>query len=400
MRSRTQVGIVGAGPAGLMLSHLLHLAGIESVVLESRSRAYVRERVRAGVLEQGVVELMQQTGVGERVSRLGIRMRGIDFRFGGEPHLVEFSAASGGRYAMVWPQPELVEDLANARVAAGGEILYESPAKGFEDVNGNKPTILFGQNQRLQCDFIAGCDGFHGISRGAIPSAVLKEHDHIFPFGWLGVLAEAPPAWPDITWGCHPREFAMMSMRTPTMTRLYLQCPPDDDAANWSDDRIWTELHERLDLPGGTRLNEGRIVQKGVAAMRSYVAEPMRYGRLFLAGDAAHIVPPTGAKGLNLAASDVLVLGRALKGFYGSGRTDWLDEYSDICLRRVWKAQRFSWWMTSTLHRSPDETAFDHQRQIADLDYLTSSRAAMTSLAEQYVGLPAEVSFESAGLRS
>jgi p-hydroxybenzoate 3-monooxygenase len=382
---------VGAGPAGLMLSHLLHLEGIESVVLESRSRAYVRERVRAGVLEQGVVELMRETGIGERVSRLGIRMRGIDFRFGGEPHLVEFSAASGGRYAMVWPQHELVEDLANARVAAGGEILYESPAKGFEDVNGNKPTILFGENQRLQCDFVAGCDGFHGISRGAIPSSVLKEHDHIFPFGWLGVLAEAPPAWPDITWGCHPREFAMMSMRTPTMTRLYLQCPPDDDAANWSDERIWSELHERLDLPGGAKLNEGRIVQKGVAAMRSYVAEPMRYGRLFLAGDAAHIVPPTGAKGLNSAMADVRVLARALAEHYKRGNDALIERYSETCLRRMWLVQRFSTWLCTTVHRFPDTDAFTRRLQLAELQYMAGTETGRRMFAEKFTGLPVEL---------
>ena len=381
---------MGAGPAGLMLSHLLHLEGIESVVLESRSRAYVRERVRAGVLEQGVVELMRETGIGERVSRLGIRMRGIDFRFGGEPHLVEFSAASGGRYAMVWPQHELVEDLANARVAAGGEILYESPAKGFEDVNGNKPTILFGESRRLQCDFVAGCDGFHGISRGAIPSSVLKEHDHIFPFGWLGVLAEAPPAWPDITWGCHPREFAMMSMRTPTMTRLYLQCPPDDDAANWSDDRIWSELHERLDLPGGTKLNEGRIVQKGVAAMRSYVAEPMRYGRLFLAGDAAHIVPPTGAKGLNSAMADVRVLARALAEHYKRGNDALIERYSETCLRRMWLVQRFSTWLCTTVHRFPDTDAFTRRLQLAELQYMAGTETGRRMFAENFTGLPVE----------
>ena len=374
-----------------MLSHLLHLEGIESVVLESRSRAYVRERVRAGVLEQGVVELMQQTGIGERVSRLGIRMRGIDFRFGGEPHLVEFSAASGGRYAMVWPQHELVEDLANARVAAGGEILYESPAKGFEDVNGNKPTIVFGENQRLQCDFVAGCDGFHGISRGAIPSSVLKEHDHIFPFGWLGVLAEAPPAWPDITWGCHPREFAMMSMRTPTMTRLYLQCPPDDDAANWSDDRIWSELHERLDLPGGAKLNEGRIVQKGVAAMRSYVAEPMRYGRLFLAGDAAHIVPPTGAKGLNSAMADVRVLARALAEHYKRGNDSLIERYSETCLRRMWLVQRFSTWLCTTVHRFPDTDAFTRRLQLAELQYMAGTETGRRMFAENFTGLPVDL---------
>ncbi len=379
---------MGAGPAGLMLSHLLHLEGIESVVLESRSRAYVRERVRAGVLEQGVVELMRETGIGERVSRLGIRMRGIDFRFGGEPHLVEFSAASGGRYAMVWPQHELVEDLANARVAAGGEIRYECEAVSLQDVESN-PVIRLTSGE-LQCDFIAGCDGFHGVSRGAIPASVLKEHDHIFPFGWLGVLAEAPPAWPDITWGCHPGEFAMMSMRTPTMTRLYLQCPPDDDAANWSDERIWSELHARLDLPGGAKLNEGRIVQKGVAAMRSYVAEPMRYGRLFLAGDAAHIVPPTGAKGLNSAMADVRVLARALAEHYKRGNDALIERYSETCLRRMWLVQRFSTWLCTTVHRFPDTDAFTRRLQLAELQYMAGTETGRRMFAENFTGLPVD----------
>jgi len=378
---------VGAGPAGLMLSHLLHLEGIESVVLESRSRAHVRERVRAGVLEQSVVELMQQTGIGERVSRQGIRMRGIDFRFDGEPHLVEFSAA--GRYAMVWPQHELVEDLASARVAAGGEILYESPVTAVEGLD-SKPVVHYGK-QQLQCDFVAGCDGFHGICRGAIPPSVLKEHDHVFPFGWLGVLAEAPPAWPDITWGCHPREFAMMSMRTPAMTRLYLQCAPDDDAANWSDERIWSELHARLDLPGGTRLNEGRIVQKGVAAMRSYVAEPMRYGRLFLAGDAAHIVPPTGAKGLNAAMADVRVLARALAAHYKRGDDALVERYSDTCLRRMWLVERFSTWLCTTVHRFPDTDAFTRRLQLAELQYMALTETGRRSFAENFTGLHVEV---------
>jgi p-hydroxybenzoate 3-monooxygenase len=382
-RSRTQVGIVGAGPAGLMLSHLLHLEGIASVVLESRSRAHVRERVRAGVLEQSVVELMRDTGIGERVPKLGIRMRGIDFRFDGAPHLVEFAAA--GRYAMVWPQHEMVEDLVNARLAAGGEILYETAVTRLEGLESD-PVIHCGEKQ-LECDFVAGCDGFHGVCRSAIPKSVLKEHDHPLPFGWLGVLAEAPPAWPDITWGCHPGEFAMMSMRTPTMTRLYLQCPPDDHAKNWSDDRIWSELHARLDLPGGPKLNEGRIVQKGVAAMRSYLAEPMRYGRLFLAGDAAHIVPPTGAKGLNLAIRDVHALADALVRWYGANDRSGLDHYSETCLRRVWRAEHFSWWMTTMLHRSPGGDEFTLRIQQSQLRYLRTSRAAATSLAENYVGV-------------
>ena len=379
---------MGAGPAGLMLAHLLHLEGIESVVLESRSRAYVRERVRAGVLEQGVVELMKATGVGERVSKLGIRMRGIDFRFSGEPHLVEFAAASGGRYSVVYPQHELVEDLANARLGYGQEILYESPAKRFEDLEGKLPAIVLGNDERLQCDFIAGCDGFHGISRGAIPKSVLREHDHPFPFGWLGILAEAPPAWPDITWGCHPGEFAMMSMRTPTMTRLYLQCAPDENPKHWSDERIWSELHARLDLPGGPRLNEGRIVQKGVAAMRSYVAEPMRYGKLFLAGDAAHIVPPTGAKGLNSAMADVQVLARALAAHYRRGDDTLLERYSDTALRRMWLVERFSTWLCTTVHRFPGTDAFTRRLQLAELEYMAHTETGRRMFAENFTGLP------------
>ncbi|MGQ0546781.1 MAG: 4-hydroxybenzoate 3-monooxygenase [Betaproteobacteria bacterium] len=384
MRSRTQVGIVGAGPAGLMLSHLLHLEGIDSVVLEGRSRAHVRERVRAGVLEQSVVELMRETGIGERVSRQGIRMRGIDFRFSGEPHLVEFDIA--GRYAMVWPQHELVEDLVNARLAAGAEILYESPVTRLDDLD-SRPIVHYGQKQ-VECDFVAGCDGFHGICRSAIPASVLREHDHPFPFGWLGVLAEAPPAWPDITWGCHPGEFAMMSMRTPAMTRLYLQCAPDDDAKNWSDERIWSELHARLDLPGAPALNEGRIVQKGVAAMRSYVAEPMRYGRLFLAGDAAHIVPPTGAKGLNSAVADVRVLARALVEHYKRGNDALLERYSDTALRRMWLVERFSTWLCTTVHRFPDTDAFTRRLQLAELQYMALTETGRRMFAENFTGLP------------
>jgi p-hydroxybenzoate 3-monooxygenase len=388
MTPRTQVGIVGAGPAGLMLAHLLHLAGVESVVLESRSREYVRGRVRAGVLEQGVVELMKATGLGERIARLGIRMRGIDFRFGCEAHLVEFSAASGGRYSVVYPQHELVEDLVNARLAQGGEIRYESPVTALETVE-TEPRIRCGENV-MRCDFIAGCDGFHGITRGAIPASVLREHDHPFPFGWLGILAEAPPAWPDVTWGCHPSEFAMMSMRSPTTTRLYLQCAPDDDAANWSDDRIWSALHARLDLPGGPNLNEGRIVQKGVAAMRSYLAEPMRYGKLFLAGDAAHIVPPTGAKGLNAAMADVQVLARALIEHYKRGNDGLLDRYSETALRRMWLVERFSTWLCNNVHSFPDTDSFTRRLQLAELQYMALTETGQRMFAENFTGLPVE----------
>ena len=398
---KTQVGIVGAGPAGLLLGQLLHLNGIDSVIVENRSRDYVIDRVRAGVLEQGTVDLLHAAGVGSRLALEGLRHEGLYISFQGTRHHIDFADLTGGKAITVYGQNEVVRDLIDARLDTSRPLFFEAKDVSIRGMDSSTPTIRFrhgGADHQVHCDFIAGCDGFHGICRPSIPDGVLTIYERVYPFGWLGILAEAAPSSDELVYTYHERGFALFSMRSPKITRLYLQVPPDEPIENWSDEAIWAEILERMTTRDGWRPNVGHIVQKSVTPMRSFVATPMRHGRLFLAGDAAHIVPPTGAKGLNLAASDVLVLARAMKDFYGCGSTEWLDMYSDVCTRRVWKAQRFSWWMTSTLHRSPDETAFDHQRQIADLDYLTSSRAAMTSLAEQYVGLPAEVSFESAGL--
>jgi p-hydroxybenzoate 3-monooxygenase len=397
---KTQVGIVGAGPAGLLLGHLLHLNGIDSVILENRTRDYVIDRVRAGVLEQGTVDLLRAMGVSEGLDSRGLRHDGLYISVQRQRHRIDLADLTGGRAITVYGQNEVVKDLIDARIASGRPLYFEA-----EDVSvgglDSSPAIRFrhdGAEHEVRCDVIAGCDGFHGICRQSIPAGELTIYERSYPFGWLGILAEVAPSSEELVYAHHERGFALFSMRSPTVTRLYLQVPPDESIDNWSDDAIWDEMLTRMTASDGWKPNVGRIVQKGVTPMRSFVAAPMRHGRLFLAGDAAHIVPPTGAKGLNLAASDVLVLARALKVFYERGQMGQLDEYSDVCLRRVWKAQRFSWWMTSTLHRFPDDGPFDLQRQIADLDYLTSSRAAMTSLAEQYVGLPPEVSFESAGL--
>ena len=400
-RLKTQVGIIGAGPAGLMLGHLLHLNGIDSVIVENRSREYVIERVRAGVLEQGTVDLLHAMGVGARLRQEGLRHDGVFISFLGQRHHINFGELTGGKAITVYGQNEVVKDLIEARIATSRPLYFEAEKVSVGALDSSSPVICFRHgdvDHELQCDVIAGCDGFHGVCRPSVPADLLTIYERVYPFGWLGILAEAAPSSDELVYTLHERGFALFSMRSPTITRLYLQVPPDEPIERWSDEAIWQEMLTRMTTRDGWKPNVGRIVQKGVTPMRSFVAAPMRYARLFLAGDAAHIVPPTGAKGLNLAASDVLVLARALKAFYERGQTEWLDMYSDVCLRRVWKAQRFSWWMTSTLHRAPDESAFDHQRQIADLDYLTSSRAAMTSLAEQYVGLPAEVSFESAGL--
>ena len=397
---KTQVGIVGAGPAGLMLGQLLHRNGIDSVILENRTRDYVIDRVRAGVLEQGTVDLLRAMGAGAGVDSRGLRHDGLYIGVQQRRHRIDMSELTGGRAITVYGQNEVVKDLIDARCDSGRPLYFEAEGVSVGGLDA-KPVIRFrhaGAEHEVQCDFIAGCDGFHGICRQSIPLGGLTIYERSYPFGWLGILAEVAPSSEELVYTHHERGFALFSMRSPTVTRLYLQVPPDESIDGWSDDAIWSEMLARMTSLDGWQPNVGRIIQKGVTPMRSFVAAPMRHGRLFLAGDAAHIVPPTGAKGLNLAASDVLVLGRALKTFFERGRTEALDEYSDVCLRRVWRAQRFSWWMTSTLHRFPDDTPFDLQRQIADLEYLTSSRAAMTSLAEQYVGLPPEVSFESAGL--
>ncbi|WP_134704206.1 4-hydroxybenzoate 3-monooxygenase [Ammoniphilus sp. YIM 78166] len=391
---RTQVGIIGAGPAGLMLSHLLHLQGIESVIIECRSQEEIEGTIRAGVLEQGTVDLMNAIGVGERMMREGHFHHGIELRFNGESHRINMSALTEGKNVTVYAQHEVIKDLVAARTQAGGEILFNVKEVSLHDLDSDQPKIRFrnqdGDLQELNCDYVAGCDGFHGPSRPMIPSSIRKEYQKIYPYGWLGILVEAPPSAPELIYANHDQGFALLSTRSLEIQRMYLQVNPNDDIAEWSDDRIWGQLHERLATKDGWKLIEGPIIQKGIIAMRSFVCDPMQYGRLFLAGDAAHIVPPTGAKGLNLAVADVQVLARALDAFYKKGQKDLLQDYTKTCLRRVWKAERFSWYMTSLLHTDPKHSPFERRIQLADLDYLTSSRAAMTSLAENYVGLPME----------
>jgi p-hydroxybenzoate 3-monooxygenase len=388
---RTQIGIVGAGPAGLLLSHLLHLQGIDSVVLEARSRQHVEERVRAGVLEQGTVDLLNETGVGARMMRQGLMHRGIALQFGRKRRHLDFQELTGGKSVMVYAQHEVLKDLIEARIAAKGHLFFDVEDVSVSGFDGAAPKIQFrkdGSMQELTCDFIAGCDGFHGVCRPSIPAGVLETFERVYPFAWLGILAQAPPSSEELIYAYHERGFALLSMRSPEISRLYIQCKPDEDIANWPDARIWQELHTRIECIDGWKLIDGPVIQKGITGMRSFVVEPMQYGKLFLAGDSAHIVPPTGAKGLNLAVADIRVLSRALGEYYASGKTELLDSYSATCLRRVWKVQRFSWWMTSMLHRFSDDNAFDQRRQLAELDYVTSSRAASVSLAENYVGLP------------
>ena len=388
---RTQVGIIGAGPAGLVLAHLLDLNNIESVVLESRSRQYCEERVRAGVLEQGTVDLLIEMGVGERLKREGLVHHGVNLRFGGRTHRIDFAELTGGKGITIYSQHEVVKDLVAARLKSGKPIHFEVEDVAIHDLDSTKPRISFtrdGKPDEILCDFIAGCDGFHGMSRPSIPASALTIFERDYPFGWLGILAEAPPSSEELIYAYHDRGFALLSMRTPQVSRLYIQCKPEENIADWPDEKIWAELQMRLACEENWRLIEGPVIQKGVSKMHSFVAEPMQYGRLFLAGDAAHIVPPTGAKGLNLAVADVRVLARAFREFYVSGREELLGQYSQTCLRRVWKVQRFSWWMTSMLHRFDTDVPFDRRRQLAELDYVTSSRAASTALAENYVGLP------------
>jgi len=385
---RTQVGIVGAGPAGLTLAHLLHLERIDSVVLEDRSREYVEARMRAGVLEQGTADLLREAGVGERMHREGIVHEGVYLQFDGERHRIDFDALTG-KAIVIYGQTEVVKDLIEARLATGRPLLFEVEDVSVHDVESDRPEIRFrhdGVEQRLECDVIAGCDGFHGVCRPSIPAGVLREFSREYPYGWLGILAAAPPSSDELVYAHHDRGFALLSLRTPELGRLYVQCRPDEDLDEWPDERIWEELHARLGLTGWT-LTEGPVLEKGVTGMRSHVVEPMRHGNLFLAGDAAHIVPPTGAKGLNLAIADVRVLAEVLADWYRTGRRDTLDGYSQRCLRRVWRCEHFSWWMTSMLHRSPDADLFELKLQLSQLRYVTSSEPAMRSLAENYVGL-------------
>ena len=387
----TQVGIIGAGPAGLLLAHLLHRQGIDSVILESHTRQYIEERVRAGVLEQPTVDLLIESGVGERLQRQAMQHGGVHFAFANQQRRVDFRKAVG-RDIFVYAQHEVVIDLVAARLAYDGPLIFEAEAMQFSGIE-DSPVIRYrtggeaGTDHELHCDYIAACDGFHGVGRPAMPSDGLKTYERVYPFGWLGILARVAPASEELIYANHESGFALLSMRSPEVSRLYIQVEPDDDIANWSDARIWDQLHQRLETPGFA-LQEGPIFQKSIAQLRSFVSEPMQHGRLFLAGDAAHIVPPTGAKGLNLAAHDVWVLAQGLVDQLRHNKGGLLERYSALALRRVWRAQRFSWWMTQMLHRYNADPPFDYKRQLAELDYLTSSDAAAASFAEQYTGLP------------
>ncbi|HEX9396626.1 MAG TPA: 4-hydroxybenzoate 3-monooxygenase [Burkholderiales bacterium] len=387
--TKTRVAIVGAGPAGLLLSHLLHRAGIDSVVLESRSRQEIESTLRAGVLEQGTVDLLEKSGVGERLKREGFVHHGIYLRFRGESHRIPLTELTGGRSIMVYAQHEVIKDLVKARLDAGGRILFEVKDVALEGLDSTSPEVNFlwkNEKQQIQADFIAGCDGFHGISRPAIPAARRTEFKRNYPFGWFGILVEAPPATDELIYAHHERGFALISTRSPTIQRLYFQCDPKDEVGNWPDARIWEELHARLEGSDGWKVKEGRIFQKGIIAMRSFVVEPMNYRRLYLAGDAAHIVPPTGAKGLNLAINDVRILASALMDFYEKKSEAGLKSYSTTALKRVWRAENFSWWMTSMLHKFPEDSPFQHRIQLSELDYVVSSKAKALTLAENYVG--------------
>jgi p-hydroxybenzoate 3-monooxygenase len=387
---RTQVGIIGAGPAGLMLAHLLHLHGIDSVVLERQTRDHIESRIRAGVLEQGTVDLLDEIGLADRLHRECLVHTGLELLFDGAAQRIPLTELTG-RAVTIYAQHELVKDLVAARLDTGRPLLFEAEATGIAGLEGADPVIRVRQEGReveLRCDFVAGCDGFHGVSRPAIPAGAVTAYDHRYPYSWLGVLAQAPPSSEELIYAHHDDGFALHSMRSPEITRLYLQVAPDERIEEWPDERIWEQLATRLHRRDGFHLGTGPILDKGITALRSYVTEPMRHGRLFLAGDSAHIVPATGAKGLNLAVADVTVLAAALHDWYTSGSDAGLDAYSRVCLRRVWRVQHFSWWMTSMLHRPPESDPFGDRLRLSQLRYLTSSTAAATSFAENYVGLP------------
>jgi p-hydroxybenzoate 3-monooxygenase len=390
--SRTQVAIVGAGPAGLVLGQLLHLKGIETVILEARDREYVEKRIRAGVLEQGTVDLLIEIGVGDRMMREGLIHHGIYLRFDRRDHHIAFDELTDGRGITIYGQQEVVKDLIAARLEAGAPLLFEVEDVSLAGIDGDQPTISFrhqGEARELRCDAIAGCDGFHGVCRDSLPEGVLRILTREYPFAWFGVLAEAPPSTEELIYCSSERGFALHSMRSPELSRLYFQCDPDEKLEDWPDERIWEELHTRLEREDDWSLTEGPLVEKGITPMRSFVAEPMQYGRLYLAGDAVHIVPPTGAKGLNLAVSDVRVLAEGLGRWFEDGDDSLLESYSDVCLRRVWRTQHFSWWMTWMLHRFPDDDdGYQARLSRAQLDYVCSSEAAAKTLAENYVGLP------------
>ena len=391
MKAKAQVGIIGAGPSGLLLSHLLHLEGIDSIILEARDRKYVEERVRAGVLEQGTVDLLCDTGLGDRLQREGIVHHGIELRFDGRGHRIALSDLTGGRSIWIYGQREVVKDLIEARLAAGGTIQFEAHNVKLSGIDSTQPVLHYrkgNEDHAVTCDFVAGCDGFHGVSRDAIPTGVLRTFHHVYPFGWLGILAAVAPSTEELIYAYHDRGFALHSLRSPEISRLYIQVDPDEDIDNWPDDRIWEELSIRLATKDGWALKTGPILEKGITPMRSFVAEPMQHGRLYLAGDAAHIVPATGAKGLNLAVHDVHKLAQALVTWYRKGTDNLLEQYSDQCLGRVWRVQDFSSFMSLMLHRFYDDDGFKGRLQRAQLKYVCSSETAARSLAENYVGLP------------
>ena len=391
---RTQVAIIGAGPSGLLLGQLLYKAGVDAIIVEQRSAEYVLGRIRAGVLEQVTVDLLDQAGVSARLHREGLPHDGIELCFGAKRHRIDLHRLTGGKRVTVYGQTEVTHDLMDARKAEGLPIVYEAAKVSVHDFDTPKPRVRYekdGATHEIECDFIAGCDGYHGVTRASVPAGALKTYERVYPFGWLGVLSRTPPVSDELIYSNHERGFALCSMRSHSLSRYYVQCSLDDHAERWSDEAFWGELRRRLDPAAAESLITGPSIEKSIAPLRSFVAEPMRFGHLFLAGDAAHIVPPTGAKGLNLAAADVGFLSRAFTEFYKDRSNAGIDHYSERCLRRIWKAERFSWWMTSLLHKFPDTGEFGQRIQRAELDYLVNSTAAMTSLAENYVGLPLEV---------
>lgn len=390
---RTQVAIIGAGPSGLLLGQLLHKAGIKNVIIERQSPEYVLSRIRAGVLEQGMVELLREAGVGERMDREGLVHDGFELVFDGRRERIDLKEMSGGKTVMIYGQTEVTRDLMSARAASGATTLYDVSDAELCDLKGESPYVTFtlnGERVRLDCDHIAGCDGYHGISRKSIPQDSLTEFERVYPFGWLGVLADTPPVNEELMYANHERGFALCSMRSHTRTRYYVQVGADEKVEDWSDQRFWDELKSRLPTDVAERLITGPSIEKSIAPLRSFVVEPMQYGHLFLVGDAAHIVPPTGAKGLNLAGSDVSTLYHILLKVYREGRRDLLERYSQVCLKRVWKAERFSWWMTSMLHKFPETDSFSQRMQQTELEYFVGSEAGRKTIAENYVGLPYE----------
>ena len=390
---KTKIAIVGAGPSGLLLGQLLHKAGIDNIIIERQTPEYILGRIRAGVLEQGTADLLREAGVSERMEKEGLIHDGFELAIGGRLEHIDLKKLTGGKTVVVYGQTEVTRDLMNARNACGAQTIYQADNVAIHDMKSAAPYITYekdGVTQRIDCDYVAGCDGYHGVSRKSIPADVLTEYERVYPFGWLGVLADTPPVHDELIYAQHERGFALCSMRSATRTRYYVQVPITEKVEDWSDERFWDELRQRIPAEQAAKLVTGPSIEKSIAPLRSFVVEPMQYGNLFLLGDAAHIVPPTGAKGLNLAASDVNTMYRILCKVYQEGRTDLLEKYSEICLRRIWKAERFSWWLTSMMHDFPENDAFTKRMQQTELEYFVGSIAGRTTIAENYVGLPYE----------